>query len=48
MKQVVKQVVKQVAELNTKEIEGPVARLDMRQAVELDMTAVKPVAAQMP
>ena len=53
MKQVVKQVVKQVAEkvaeLNTKEIEVLVARLDMRQAVELDMTqAVKPVAAQMP
>ena len=49
MKQVVKQVVEKVAELNTKEIEGPVARLDMRQAVELDMTqAVKPVAAQMP
>ena len=49
MKQVVKQVVKKVAELNTKEIEGLVARLDMRQAVELDMTqAVKPVAAQMP
>jgi len=45
----VKQIVKQVAELNTKEIEGPVARLDMRQAVELDMTqAVKPVAAQTP
>ena len=49
MKQAVKQVVEKVAELNTKEIEGPVARLDMRQAVELDMTqAVKPVAAQMP
>ena len=49
MKQVVKQVAEKVAELNTKEIEGPVARLDMRQAVELDMTqAVKPVAAQMP
>ena len=49
MKQVVKQVVEKVAELNTKEIEVLVARLDMRQAVELDMTqAVKPVAAQMP
>jgi len=49
VKQVVKQVVEKVAELNTKEIEVLVARLDMRQAVELDMTqAVKPVAAQMP
>lgn len=49
MKQVVKQVVEKVAELNTKEIEVLVARLDMRQAVELDMTqAVKPVASQMP
>lgn len=49
MKQVVKQVAEKVAELNTKEIEVLVARLDMRQAVELDMTqAVKPVAAQMP
>ena len=57
MKQVVKQVVEKVAELNTKEIEVLVARLDMRQTVELDMTqaveldmtqAVKPVAAQMP
>ena len=37
MKQVVKQVVEKVAELNTKEIEVLVARLDMRQAVELDM-----------
>ena len=41
MKQVVKQVVEKVAELNTKEIEVLVARLDMTQAV-------KPVAAQMP
>jgi hypothetical protein len=49
VKQAVKQVVEKVAELNTKEIEVLVARLDMRQAVELDMTqAVKPVAAQMP
>ena len=39
MKQVVKQVVEKVAELNTKEIEVLVARLDMTQAV---------VAAQMP
>lgn len=41
VKQVVKQVVEKVAELNTKEIEVLVARLDMTQAV-------KPVAAQMP
>lgn len=49
MKQVVKQVVEKVAELNTKEIEVLVARLDMRPVARLDMTqAVKPVAAQMP